>query len=335
MLENNFIGSENVTLTNMSTSYQCPLCGKDNFKDHGAVARHMSQPRSGCSTWLQDLIRLRSASVRTTADSMDVDHTPNIPDVDPELDGTGFGDWDGVFQGRSGEGDDQVHEEGTPTGSDFIDWHPKPPQTYGRGYTFLDSFHSDENNTYRTGNHYYPFSGRRDWEVALWLLRSGLSMAKVDSFLSLEMVSFKLIHCVYHPNKYLVKIKSLPLSFRSAKELRGRAEILPGGPPWMSQVIPTAHPTKSPVILYWRDPLECIASLLNHPFFHDRMDFTPRRVYATAQRLCRVYSEWMTGDDAWNMQVHFSFFLQVVVLTCFQTVSPPRWCNAPWDNFVI
>ncbi|KAG1808474.1 hypothetical protein EV424DRAFT_1574242 [Suillus variegatus] len=205
---------------------------------------------------------------------MDVDHTPNIPDVDPELDGTGFGDWDGVFQGRSGEGDDQVHEEGTPTGSDFIDWHPKPPQTYGRGYTFLDSFHSDENNTYRTGNHYYPFSGRRDWEVALWLLRSGLSMAKVDSFLSLEM------------------IKSLPLSF----------QILPGGPPWMSQVIPTAHPTKSPVILYWRDPLECIASLLNHPFFHDRMDFTPRRVYATAQRLCRVYSEWMTGDNAWNMQ---------------------------------
>ncbi|KIK38770.1 hypothetical protein CY34DRAFT_25513 [Suillus luteus UH-Slu-Lm8-n1] len=268
----------------MSTLYQCPSCGKDNFKDHGAVARHMSQPRSGCSTWLQDLIHLHSVSVRTTADSMDVDHTPNIPNVDPELDGTGFGDWDGVFQGRSGEGDDQVHEGGTPTGSDFIDWHPKPSQTYGRGYTFLDSFHSDENNMYHTENHYYLFSGQRDWEVALWLLRSGLSMAKVDSFLSLEM------------------IKSLPLSFYSAKELRGRAEILPGSPPWMSQVIPTAHPTKSPVILYWCDPLECIVSLLNHPFFHDRMDFTPCRVYATAQRLCHVYSEWMTGDDAWNMQ---------------------------------
>lgn len=153
----------------------------------------MSQPRSGCNTWLEDLIRLRSASART-ADSMDIDHEPNIPNVDSELDGPEFGDWDEVYQGSSGEGDGQVHEEGTPMDSDFIDWHPKPSQTYGRGYTFLDSFHSDENSAHRAANHYYPFSGRKDWEVALWLLRSGLSMAKIDSFLSLEMVSFKLFH---------------------------------------------------------------------------------------------------------------------------------------------
>ncbi|KAG1906233.1 uncharacterized protein F5891DRAFT_1182460 [Suillus fuscotomentosus] len=181
-------------------SYQCPSCGKDNFKDHGTVAQHMSQPRSGCNTWLQDLIRLRSASVHTTANSMNTDE-PNIPDIDSELDGPGFGDWN-----------------------------------------------------------------------------------EIDNFLSLEM------------------IKSLPLSFRSAKELRGRAEMLPSGPRWFSQTILTAHPTKLPVVLYWRDPLECIASILNHPFFHDRIDFTSRRVYTTAQRLCRVYSEWMTGDDTWNMQ---------------------------------
>ncbi|KAG1816744.1 uncharacterized protein BJ212DRAFT_1299501 [Suillus subaureus] len=118
---------------------------------------------------------------------MDVDHALNIPDVDLELDGAGFGDWDGVFQGRSDEGDDQVHEEVTLTDSDFINWHPKPPQTYGRGHTFLDSFHSDENNMYHKENDYYPFSGWKDWEVALWLLHLGLSMAKVNSFLSLEM----------------------------------------------------------------------------------------------------------------------------------------------------
>ncbi|KAG1787670.1 uncharacterized protein HD556DRAFT_1209282, partial [Suillus plorans] len=78
-----------------------------------------------------------------------------------------------------------VHEEGTPTDSDFIDWHPKPSQTCGRGYTFLDLFHSDENSAYRATNHYYPFSDRKDWEVASWLLHSGLSMAKIDNFLSL------------------------------------------------------------------------------------------------------------------------------------------------------
>ncbi|KIO09340.1 hypothetical protein M404DRAFT_131498, partial [Pisolithus tinctorius Marx 270] len=61
-------------------------------------------------------------------------------------------------------------------------------------------------------------------------------------------------------------------------------------------------PTKHPVHLYWRDPLECIAWLLNHPLFSDQLDFVPRRVYKTPEKLCRVYTEWMTADDAWCMQ---------------------------------
>lgn len=33
------------------------------------------------------------------------------------------------------------------------------------------------------------------------------------------------------------------------------------------------------------------------------MELTPYRVYKTAEHLCRVYSEWMSGDDAWQIQV--------------------------------
>ncbi|KAG1854650.1 hypothetical protein C8R48DRAFT_609736 [Suillus tomentosus] len=266
------------------SNFQCPSCGKASFRDQVAVARHMSQPRSGCSTWLQDLIRLRDLS----DDSMNTDDLdgPNIPGGGPqaEVEFT-FGDRDESFEG-SGESGGQASEEGLlPNGaSDFVDQYPESSRTYGMGYTFLDLFNSDENSVYRAKNPYYPFSGRKDWEIASWLLRSGLSMGKIDSFLSLNI------------------IKGLPISFSSAKELRGRAEMLPSGPRWMSQVLSTSHPTKSPVVLYWRDPLDCISAILNHPFFHDRLDFTPRRVYTTAQCLCRVYSEWMTGDDAWNMQ---------------------------------
>ncbi|KAG2080578.1 uncharacterized protein F5147DRAFT_749292 [Suillus discolor] len=156
-----------------------------------------------------------------------------------------------------------INEEGTlPTG-DFIDWFPGASQTYGTGHTFLDLFNSDENS--------WP----KNWELASWLLHSGLSMGKIDSFLSLEI------------------IKGLPLSFSSAKEL----------PRWMSQVIETMHPTKTPVVLYWRDLLDCISSILNHPSFHDQLDFTPCKVYTMVQQLCRVYSEWMIGDDAWKIQL--------------------------------
>ncbi|KAG1800382.1 uncharacterized protein HD556DRAFT_1430435 [Suillus plorans] len=266
------------------SSFQCPSCGKGGFKNDVAVARHMSQPRSGCSTWLQDLVCLRSEPDDSRMDSddepnisMDMDDGPNIPDIESG----GFGDWDQMSRGSTGGSESQ----GMPThNSEVIDSYPDCAQTYGNGYTFLDLFNSDSNSKHRATNPYYPFSSRKDWEVGSWLLRSGLSMGKIDSFLSLEL------------------IKTLPLSFLSAKELRGRAEMLPSGPCWMSQIIPTKYPTKLPVVLYWRDPLDCISSLLNHPAFHDQLDFTPRRVYTTAQRLCRVYSEWATGDDAWNMQ---------------------------------
>ncbi|KAG2341505.1 hypothetical protein BDR05DRAFT_976868 [Suillus weaverae] len=163
------------------------------------------------------------------------------------------------------------------------DYFPGAAKTYTMGYTFLSLFNTDENSVYHKTNLYYPFSCKEDWEIVLWLLHSGLSMGKIDTFLSLEM------------------IKDLPLSFRSAKELQGQAEMLPSSPCWMSQ-IHTSHPTKSPIVLYWRDPLECISTILNHPFFLDQLDFTPCKVYSTVKRLCHVFTEWMTGNDAWNMQ---------------------------------
>lgn len=98
-------------------------------------------------------------------------------------------------------------------------------------------------------------------------------------------------------------MKSLPISFRTAKELRKRAELLPSGPRWMSREIPTSHPTKRPVCLYWRDSLELLEYLLNNPMFADAMEFVPFRLYRTAERLCHVYTEWLSGDDAWEMQV--------------------------------
>ncbi|KIJ59337.1 hypothetical protein HYDPIDRAFT_100872, partial [Hydnomerulius pinastri MD-312] len=91
-------------------------------------------------------------------------------------------------------------------------------------------------------------------------------------------------------------------SFSTAKELCGRAELLPGGPRWHAMEIKMLHPTKHSVYLYWHNPLESLAWLLNHPLFQDQLDLVPRRVYKTSERLCRVYSEWMTADDAWDMQ---------------------------------
>jgi hypothetical protein len=90
------------------------------------------------------------------------------------------------------------------------------------------------------------------------------------------------------------------------KELRHRAELLPGGPRWQVMEMKPSHPTKQRTHLYWRDPLECVAWLLNHPLFRGQLEWVARRVYKTPEKKCCVYTESMTGDEAWNMQVFFS-----------------------------
>jgi hypothetical protein len=98
-------------------------------------------------------------------------------------------------------------------------------------------------------------------------------------------------------------VKKLGLSFRSAKDLRSRAEMLPSGPPWMCKELQTEYPTKNKIYLYYRDPVECLRSLLRSPLLKDHLDFTPRRLFEDAEKLVRVYTEWLSGDAAWTMQV--------------------------------
>ncbi|KAH7903623.1 hypothetical protein BJ138DRAFT_974941, partial [Hygrophoropsis aurantiaca] len=62
--------------------------------------------------------------------------------------------------------------------------------------------------------------------------------------------------------------------------------------------------TKTPVCLFWQDPLECIEALFNNPLFHNKLDLVPRRVYRSEEHLVQVYSKWMTGDTTWDMQEH-------------------------------
>ena len=100
-------------------------------------------------------------------------------------------------------------------------------------------------------------------------------------------------------------MKTLGLSFCSAKDLRNRAEMLPSGPRWMCKPLETEYPTKSKIYLYYRDPVECLRSLMRSPLLQDRLKFTPRRLFETSEKLMRVYTEWLSGDAAWSMQVCF------------------------------
>ncbi|KAH9028276.1 hypothetical protein EDB85DRAFT_2147995 [Lactarius pseudohatsudake] len=59
---------------------------------------------------------------------------------------------------------------------------------------------------------------------------------------------------------------------------------------------------KKNVNLFYRDPLECIQSILSNPLMSDHIRFTPFRVYESAVSAMRIYTKWLSGDTAWSMQ---------------------------------
>ena len=72
------------------------------------------------------------------------------------------------------------------------------------------------------------------------------------------------------------------------------------------------HPTKQPVHLYSHNTLNCVELLFNHPFFAGKMDYTPFRLFTTAEQIMRVFTEWMSSDGAWDMQVRIHILISRV-----------------------
>ena len=70
----------------------------------------------------------------------------------------------------------------------FREDHQTASQTYGYGGSILDNFDNDPFASARARKPYYPFADKSDWEMALWLLTSGLSMEKLNEFFHLHRV---------------------------------------------------------------------------------------------------------------------------------------------------
>jgi hypothetical protein len=80
-------------------------------------------------------------------------------------------------------------DDGAGSGGRFVQEYDGAAITFGPGTTFMQQFECDEFSEERTQNLFYPFASRAEWELAVFLLRSDLSLAALDTFLSLNLVS--------------------------------------------------------------------------------------------------------------------------------------------------
>ena len=74
-------------------------------------------------------------------------------------------------------------------GQKFTEYFLGCSNSYAGGATFMDLFWQDEHAEEQQENLYFPFTSRNEWEFSSWCLHSGLSMAAIDSLLSLTIVS--------------------------------------------------------------------------------------------------------------------------------------------------
>ncbi|KAG6372948.1 hypothetical protein JVT61DRAFT_6988 [Boletus reticuloceps] len=136
--------------------------------------------------------------------------------------------------------------------------------TYGRGDTFLASFRQDQYSELRKTNPYYPFTSPKDWMEANFLSKSRLSMALIRRIF-VDGRDEGLVPLVPH-------CMGLAFSYRNVT-IRAEMEIL-----------------------------KCVKLLFNNPFFADKMEYAPYKLFTSTERNVRVYAEWMSSDGAWLLQ---------------------------------
>ena len=80
-------------------------------------------------------------------------------------------------------------DDGAGSGRHFVQEYDGAAITFGPGMTFMQQFECDEFAEECTQNLFYPFASRAEWELAAFLVRLDLSLAALDMFLSLHLVS--------------------------------------------------------------------------------------------------------------------------------------------------
>jgi hypothetical protein len=144
----------------------------------------MSQPCSSCVHLINNLISI--SHVPDTSQSQNISLEPGLADdIDMNFHGDFAPQGDTDFKMSSSNSGSFHNTAGTTYHEEFTG----ATQEWGVGETFMGKFDLDDFAELHKKNLYYPFTSKDDWEMAAFLLCSGMSMALIDDFLTLQLVS--------------------------------------------------------------------------------------------------------------------------------------------------
>ncbi|RPD57369.1 hypothetical protein L227DRAFT_507016 [Lentinus tigrinus ALCF2SS1-6] len=152
----------------------------------------------------------------------------------------------------------------------------------------------EKRQTAGTGT-FAPFENREEWELARWLVMSGLSQEAIDEYLTLPIVSeFRTQLSFKNKYSFLKKVDSLPC----------------GGSEWVCDQWEVVGDVKDEngkeqveeIELWRRDPVECIRELIGNPVFKEYLRYAPEKLFVDKEATKRMLDEMWTGDWWWDTQ---------------------------------
>ncbi|PBK94482.1 hypothetical protein ARMGADRAFT_1062603 [Armillaria gallica] len=140
-----------------------------------------------------------------------------------------------------------------------------------------------------------PFKSRKEWELARWLMMSGVSQADIDRFAKLGVIQEKVEPSFKDKRTFLSKIDELPSALGTEWkceefELVGNVLDKDGTP-----VVQTIE-------LWKRNPVACIKELMQDPRFAKHMRYAPEKMYTDEGMKHQAFDEMATGKWWWAMQ---------------------------------
>jgi hypothetical protein len=172
----------------------CNRCGK-RFASESSVQNHQNQRTSNCWKNYNILLQAEHALLSSASESEDVQLLPSLPiPLSPpgsvmEVNMMDTADAMGSTDAVEMNGADEQYLDHDTIPLYHTELFPGSSESFGKGKTYVDLFDDDEYAENRRTNLYYPFASQPEWELASYLLKSGLSMVAVDEFLKLQMVS--------------------------------------------------------------------------------------------------------------------------------------------------
>ncbi|TFK84310.1 hypothetical protein K466DRAFT_496815 [Polyporus arcularius HHB13444] len=158
-----------------------------------------------------------------------------------------------------------------------------------------------------------PFESREEWDLAKWLVTSGLSQDAIDEYLTLPIVrkiqpdDVNLVTA--HTTVFQTRDRT-QVSFKNKYAFLKKVDGLPGGAQWLCDEWEIVGDVKDEegnvkveeVELWRRDPVECIRELIGNPDFKDHLKYAPEKLFVDKEGTGRMYDEMWTGDWWWDVQ---------------------------------